>query len=321
MINQKKLRDTLRIIKKKIRENPKVLARFDKDGNGVIDGQEWEEVRQLAIRRLERIEREQAVAQQTAQQADPETLSSAQQSGSSQNSLTMDMSAATSAMTSGIVNEDLTEFNIPADAQLGTIAQARQLILEEEGSIGKMILSTMVCRKYEIKNGRNQVLARIEQSESEFMQSWKTRTLFEIPDLDFRLFETASANAYTFRRSQAIAKDRIDVLNSKGAPIAHARWTFSLIARTYELYSSFSTDKLILKQPLLRPFTMFLYDHKGNEIGMVEKGWSGLGAFLTGGNRMRIRFQRPQAVSEGHRWAILACCLLEDLNNEERNRD
>ena len=51
-------------------------------------------------------------------------------------------------------------------------------------------------------------------------------------------------------------------------------------------------------------------------IGMVERGWSGLGAFLTGGNRMRIRVD-PGEVTPEQRWGLLAAALLADLSSED----
>lgn len=53
-IDRERLRQELKRMKELIANDPAVLARFDTDGNGVIDGEEWEAVRQVVIQRLKR---------------------------------------------------------------------------------------------------------------------------------------------------------------------------------------------------------------------------------------------------------------------------
>ena len=68
-VDRERLREELGRMRKLIQKDPEVLARFDTDGNGVIDGHEWEQVRQLVIQRLEREEAETAEASRLAAEA------------------------------------------------------------------------------------------------------------------------------------------------------------------------------------------------------------------------------------------------------------
>lgn len=49
-----RLNEELREMRRLIRSDPEMLARFDRDGNGSLDGEEWERVRQQVVRELAR---------------------------------------------------------------------------------------------------------------------------------------------------------------------------------------------------------------------------------------------------------------------------
>lgn len=71
-VDPDRLREELTRMKELIATDPKVLAHFDADGNGVIDGDEWEAVRELVVKRLEREAAEAELARQLQDQLDPE---------------------------------------------------------------------------------------------------------------------------------------------------------------------------------------------------------------------------------------------------------
>ena len=54
MIDRQRLDEELRKMRELIRDDHATWARFDVNGNSEIDGDEWEQVRQLVVRRLER---------------------------------------------------------------------------------------------------------------------------------------------------------------------------------------------------------------------------------------------------------------------------
>jgi len=49
-VDPERLREELRRMRVLIEKDPATRTRFDTDGNGVIDGDEWEQVWQLVIR-------------------------------------------------------------------------------------------------------------------------------------------------------------------------------------------------------------------------------------------------------------------------------
>jgi len=70
-IDPNRLREELTRMRELIATDPEVLAHFDTDGNGVIDGEEWDAVRQLVIQRLEREAAEAELARQLQESLDP----------------------------------------------------------------------------------------------------------------------------------------------------------------------------------------------------------------------------------------------------------
>lgn len=71
-VDPERLREELIRMRELIATDPEVLAHFDADGNGVIDGEEWQAVRELVIKRLEREAAETELARQFQDQLDPE---------------------------------------------------------------------------------------------------------------------------------------------------------------------------------------------------------------------------------------------------------
>jgi hypothetical protein len=53
MIDRRRLNDELRRLRELIRTDPRVLARVDRNGDGSIDGEEWERARRAIVGRLE----------------------------------------------------------------------------------------------------------------------------------------------------------------------------------------------------------------------------------------------------------------------------
>jgi len=300
-VDRERLRDELRQMRVLIQKDPEVLARFDIDGNGMIDGHEWEAVRQLVIQRLEREEAEVKEAERLAAEA-----------GETFDSLT----AAPGAVAEAIYQADLPSA-YGAAALPGAIADADELVLEQQGGLGQ-IFEGLARRRYSVFSADGSQLGTIEQVENEMLQSLKNRSLFETPDLHFRVSDAGTGTITTFRRSQGLARDRIDVVDSTGAFRASVEWQISLFGKKFSIQSASGGGTITLKGSFLRPFTFEILDCVDDPIGKVERGWSGLGAFLTGGNRMRIRVQ-PGEVSPDQRWGLLAAALLADLSAESKD--
>jgi hypothetical protein len=284
-----------------IQKDPAVLAQFDTDGNGVIDGHEWEQVRQLVTQRLEREEAESNEANRLAAEAG-ETFNS--------------MQAAPGAVAQAIYEADLPSA-YGADALPGAIGDADELVLDQQGGLSQ-IFEGMVRRRYSVFSVDGSQLGTVEQVENEMMQGLTNRSLFEVPDLHFRVSDAGTGTVMTFRRSQGLARDGIDVIDPNGLTRASVDWKLSLLGKKFVIQSASGGGTITVKSSFIRPFTLDVKDCVDDSIGKIERGWSGLGAFLTGGNRMRIRIQ-PGEVTPDQRWGLLAAALLADLSEESKD--
>lgn len=301
MVDRNRLLEELRQMKELIRTDPQVLAQFDRDGNGVIDGDEWEEVRQLVTKRLEREAAEADEARALAADAGQRRV------------------GPTRATTAGIVAQDIFEGDLSErPGQGGSLTDARVLVLEQQGGLGQLV-EGMSRREYTICSGDGTHLGVITQQQNEMAQNFGNRSIFETPDLDFRVMDNAG-NAIVFRRSQGMASERIDVLDGGGSQIGYVNWKLSLLGRKFHVVSTLDRGALTVKTNLLKPFTLQVLDRHDDEVGRVERGWSGLGGFLTGGNRMRIQLKKGLDLSAGQRWGLLAAALLADLGAERQNK-
>lgn len=120
-------------------------------------------------------------------------------------------------------------------------------------------------------------------------------------------------------RTQGLAHDRIDVIDTAGLYRASVEWKFSFLGRKFVVEPSGEGGSVTLKSSLLRPLSLEILACVDHSMGSVERGWSGLGVFLTVRNRMRIRVN-PGEVTPEQRWGLLAPALLADVAAEEAQR-
>lgn len=284
-----------------IEKDPETKARFDTDGNGVIDGYEWDQVRQLVIQRLEREAAEQAEGQRLAAQAGEKFVAAA---------------AAPGSIAHAIHEGDLPATGAAAAAPV-SIAEADEMVLEQQGGLGQ-IFEGMVRRRYAVLAADGSPLGAVEQVENEMLQNLSRRSIFEVPDLHFRVVDAGSGTITTFSRTRGLALDRIDVLDAAGHLQAYVEWKLSLIGKKFVVTPAGEGGDVTVKSTIFHPFTLEIRDLVDDPIGTIERGWSGLGAFLTGGNRMRIRVN-PGEVTPDQRWGLLAAALLADLSDESKD--
>lgn len=292
MVDPQLLRDELRRIKKLINERPDILAKFDKDGNGVIDGEEWEEVRQLVIKRLERKAAEASAA--AAEEATPEAPPVAEE-----------------------VVGDIAKQEARA-ALTGAVGDLDELVFRQEGSVVGQMMEEMVRRQYAVYAPSGQVIARIQQQQNEALQNLTNKSLLELPELDFQAQDLVTGESLTLTRRTAGLNSRIDVSDQQGMIIGYAQGKTSLLRSKYQVASSLLPHPWQITQPLLRPLSLDLTDAFDEPKGVIHRQWSGLGSFLTGSNQMHLELE-PGSATRELKWALVAAMLLADLAGEKRN--
>jgi hypothetical protein len=294
-VDPERLREELRRMRVLIEKDPTTRDRFDADGNGAIDGDEWEQVRQLVIQRLEREEAEAALSERLAAKAGERI-------------------AATPTIP-GAIAQAIHEGDLPASRGSSptpeSIGDADEMVLERQGVLGALF-GRMVRRSYAVFAADSSPLATIEQVENELFQNLTNQSILELPDLHFRVVEAGNGNTTVFSRARGLARDRIDVIDSAGRFCAAVEWKFSLLGRKLVVQPAGEGGPVTVTGSIFHPFTLELQDLVDDPIGRIEHGWSGLGAFLTGAQRTRI-WVKPGEVSPDQRWGLLAAALLADL--------
>lgn len=305
MVDAARLRDELRRMRTLIQDDPEVKAQFDKDGNGTIDGAEWEEVRQLVIQRLEREEAENAervrLAEEMKAAGEPAEVESTE-------------AVHPGVIAQGIYDGELRGSAAPV-AAAASIGDLDEIIVQQEGG-AKQLFGSTFRREYAILSPDGRSIGTVQQRENEMLQEMTNRSLFEVPDLHFDVFDALGGTRYGLKRTEGMARERMGVLDERGLLFAYTDWKFHLVWKKYEVCSALDGSKLLVQNQLLHPFTLQILDVMEEPVGTIERGFSGLGGLLTGGNKMRIQVRAGEA-NPGLRWGLVAAALLTDLAQEE----
>lgn len=321
MIDPDRLRQELARMKELIASDPEVLAQFDKDGNGVIDGAEWEEVRKLVIRRLKREDYERQLADKLLKEESGEE-SENQARDFSNLELAFDPRRSDSGQADEIFEREIARrrhAQSPQNVRVsehGTLADCRELILEQTGGL-KQVFGGMFRREYSIRRRDGQEVGRIHQKQNEMLQDMTNLNLFRHKNVTFFIDDEVTNERFEMSRSASIGDNSIAVMNPNKRMIADTSWTLSFLRRKYEVRAVREGVSYYVRRLLLRPFTFEILDPFEEPIGTMSRGWSGFG-FLTGGNLFHIDIRED--VSPDVMWGLLAAALLADLDSENGSR-
>jgi hypothetical protein len=313
-----------------IMSDPEVHAQFDTDGNGVIDGEEWNAVRQLVYRRLEREDYEAQLAEMLRMEADAEEeAASAAQPGPPQGTrdfsnleLAFDPRKDRVSHADQIFERELAQrrtHHAVREVRLsehGTLADCNELILQQTGGV-KQLMGKMFRREYAVKNPHGEDIGRIFQVQNEMLQDMSNLRLFSHANMNFTVEDMVSNERFEMRRSTGLGDSSVSVVNPRGRTIADTSWTLSFLRRTYEVRSVRDGVSYYVKRRMLKPWTFDILDPFEEPIGTMERGWSGLG-FLTFGNLFRIEVNKD--LSPDAMWGLLAAALLADIDTEQGSR-
>lgn len=290
MVDAARLREELKRMRVLIERDAAVRAQFDRDGNGVIDGDEWEQVRQLVIKRLEREDADRAAGQQLASDA------------------VDDIPVVVGSVATGVFDGDLSRRTA---AETGPLTARTEVIVEETGLAP--LLGGLARRNYTLRAPDGQPIGEVRQRENELMASFK-RGGFR-PTLHFDVVDATTGELVTFRRDAELFGDQIAIFDGRGGQIGHIATKFGILKPSFRVVSTFQGGALTVKWPLLHPFTLHILDGFDEPAGEIQRGWSGLGAFLTGANRLHIRID-PEKVPKDFLWSLIACAVLAEMGQE-----
>lgn len=310
-----------------ITSDPEVHAQFDTDGNGIIDGDEWDAVRQLVYRRLEREDYEEQLAEMLRMELDedpPEPTPQAQGTRDFANlELAFDPHQERVSHADQIFERELaqrrTGHHAAREVRLsehGTLADCNELILEQTGGL-KQLMGKMFRREYAIKSPENKDVGRIFQVQNEMFQDMSNLRLFSHANMNFTVEDFVSNERFEMRRSTTMGDSSVSVVNPRGRTLSDTSWTLSFLRRTYEVRSHRDGVSYYVRRRMWRPWTFDILDPFEEPIGTMERGWSGLG-FLTFGNLFHIEVRKD--LSPDTMWGLLAAALLADIDSEQGSR-
>lgn len=340
-VDPQRLRAELEKMRQLIASDPKILAQFDTDGNGVIDGDEWEAVRNLVVQRLER---EHMEAELARLYADLEDDDAAPVSGVSddgflpppQRDVGLDFSGAELAFDPRAqrqreaeersVSQQVFEREVarryndawraPTSASRGGIGDHRALVLERVGGL-KRVFGNMFKREFLIRDPQGESVGKIQQRENEMFQNMMDYDLFRDPDVTFFVRDDLADAQYTFTRSTGLAENTIQVSNPSGRYFAYTTWTMSFVRRKYEVRVEREGVSYYVRRRLLKPWSFDILDPFEEPIGFMEAQWMGIG-FLVGASRTYLEVEKE--VSNDAMWGFLATALLAQIDSEQGSR-
>lgn len=318
-IDPERLRAELTRMKELITTDPRVLARFDTDGNGVIDGEEWAEVRRVVIQRLEREAQEAEIARMLADEDDP--TESSTEDGRDFSGLELAFDPRTERQGPSIAEDlfykDLSrEYAVGAQISGNSMADHQELILEQVGGV-KQLFGNMFKRQYRVLDAHKRELGRISQRQNEMLQNLTDYSIFTDPDLSFVVEDDLCDQRREFIRSTGMGENSMQIKNAQGRYVGFTEWKFSFLRRKYEVRVGSETTSYYVRRRVLKPWTYDVLDAFDEPIGIMERGWTGIG-FLAGANLFHIDIEVD--ISNDLMWGFLATALLADLDSEAGSR-
>lgn len=322
-----------------IAQDPALFARFDTNGDGTIDGEEWDAVRQLMIRRLEReaaeaedarlalAELDDAQAAELARmeaEMEAEDAAVAPTAGGARDFSNLELAfdpRAQPRSTGGLAEEiyavDLAAPMRGSDFASGAhgIPSHRELVLEQAGGV-KQLFGKLFRRSYVIRDARGDAIGVIGQRENEQLQDLTRITLVNYPDLHFSLEDYATNARYELRHSVGLGENSISLYTAR-RELARTSWTLSFLRRRYEVRCVSQQVSYYARRRLSNPWSYDVLNPFEEKIGELQRGWTGLG-FLTMGNLFRIHVDvdvPPEVM-----WGLVTTALLADLDSESGSR-
>jgi hypothetical protein len=180
--------------------------------------------------------------------------------------------------------------------------------------VSALLQTNCVRRRYAILDPAGRGLGEVHQLSNPSRPELAPRPILEIPDLRFHVLDRTIGRTFAFQRSG----DQLYILDEVDTQLGFVHFKSGEVPASYRVISSLDRGMIQAKAAPERPFALQVFGSTGDEIGMIERRFVGLGPFLDDTNRQRIRFE-PERVSPGQRWGLVATALLAGVDDEACN--
>lgn len=302
MVDKNRLLEELRDLKQKIKSDPRVMAKYDLDGNGEISGEEWELARKAVIAALE------------AQEA-PRRSSGASQAAAGAVLAGAALGGAASRVFSRMQGHAAGDDAPPGGTLL---AEARVLVRQEVESL-ELATGFEGRNRYGFYTPGGHKLAHAEEESTGVMGALSRNLFSSARAFTMGISVLGTDEVIGIRRHFEIIFSRIQVSDSQG-PVGEVNQRFSLLSRRYELVPYFGGRTLVISGPLLRPWTFNILAG-GSRAGSIRKKWSGLlKEAFTKSDNFEISIEDP-GLSAAERKLVFAAAIAIDIDHfEKKNR-
>jgi len=295
MVDRNRLLDELRNLKQQIKNDPRVMAKYDLDGNGEISGEEWELARKAVVASLE------------------SEGSSQKQAGSSSAGIA---GTAVGGAAGQVFDRMRGSVSGESAAPDGTLLSENQIVVQQQVESVELLTSFEGRNRYAFFNAGGQKLAHAEEDNTGVLGA-VTRNLFSSArSFTMGISVLNTAEVIGVKRHFELIFSKIKVSDSQG-PVGEVNQRFSLLNRKYDLVPYFGTRKLTIAGPLFRPWTFNILAN-GRQVGSIKKKWSGiLKEAFTKADTFEISIDDP-GLSVAERKLIFAAAIAIDIDYFEK---
>lgn len=302
MVDKNRLNEELRALKKKIKSDPQVLARYDLDGDGEISGQEWDLARKAVIAALETGGRKLAGT----------TASGAAMAGSA---MAAGIGGAADQIYSLMQNRAAEGYPV----QAGTLLDAKQVRVEQVVESLELMTSFEGRNRYKFQSPAGQDLAYAEESDTGFGGAVMRNLFSTSRSFTMGISMHHTPDVIEVKRQFEFIFSRIKVSDATG-PVGEVNQKFSLLTRKYELVPYFDGRRLEISGPLFKPWTFNILNGSGRQVGSIKKKWSGLlKEALTKADTFDINLDAPD-LKPAEKKLIFAAAIAIDIDHFEKKQ-
>jgi uncharacterized protein YxjI len=302
MVDKNRLMEELRNLKQQIKSDPRVMAKYDLDGNGEISGEEWELARKAVIASLEA--------------AGP----SQKQSGASKAAMGASTAGAALGGAASQVFGRMQGYAAGGEdaAPEGTLLAAPQVIVRQEVERLELLTSFEGRNRYGFYASNGHKLAHAEEDTTGIMGAVSRNLFSNARAFTMGISVIGTAEVIGVKRHFELIFSRIKVSDAQG-PVGEVNQRFSLLTRKYDLVPYFGSRKLIISGPLLRPWT-FNVMAGTRRVGSIKKKWSGLlKEAFTKSDNFEISIDDP-GLSAAERKLVFAAAIAIDIDYFEKKK-